>query len=447
AYSASKSFTIPSTNTVSRWVIKNVPSLKEEKFTTSIQNHISKIEFQMSAQQFPNMPRRDIIGTWPKLTERLLKDEDFGEKLDKYNLWLNDDMRDIVNKDDSRLAKAKKIFSYVKENIKCIGNYNIYLTKPVKEILKTKSGYVADVNLLLITLLRKEDIKASPVILSTRRHGFPQEYYPLVSRFNYVICKVDIEDQTYFLDASKPYYGFNKLPQQCLNGHARVVDILATSLNLSADTIVEKKETTITLLNDEKQKGKLSGFLNSTLGYYESSDIRSQFLENGKTDFEKKIRGNNNEDFKVDSVKYENEKDYEKDLTISYNIEIDGNENNKIIYFNPMLKEGYKENIFAATTRKYPVEMPYLMDETYNLVLEIPAGYTIDEMPKSERVNLNDGDGMFEYIISKSDDFINLTTRIKLNKATFPPEDYESIRSFFDHIVKKHAEQIFFKKK
>lgn len=95
-----------------------------------------------------------------------------------------------------------------------------------------------------------------------------------------------------------------------------------------------------------------------------------------------------------------------------------------------MLKEGYKENIFAATTRKYPVEMPYLMDETYNLVLEIPAGYTIDEMPKSERVNLNDGDGMFEYIISKSDDFINLTTRIKLNKATFPPEDYESIRSF-----------------
>ncbi|MBC7626584.1 hypothetical protein, partial [Ferruginibacter sp.] len=58
---------------------------KEEKFTTSLDNHISKIEFQMSGQQFPNTVHRDIMGTWARLAESLLKDEDFGEKLDKDN--------------------------------------------------------------------------------------------------------------------------------------------------------------------------------------------------------------------------------------------------------------------------------------------------------------------------------------------------------------------------
>ena len=40
-----------------------------------------------------------------------------------------------------------------------------------------------------------------------------------------------------------------------------------------------------------------------------------------------------------------------------------------------------------------------------------------------------------------------LRSRIKLNKANYLPEDYEGLRSFFDYVVKKHSEQIVFKKK
>jgi hypothetical protein len=112
-----------------------------------------------------------------------------------------------------------------------------------------------------------------------------------------------------------------------------------------------------------------------------------------------------------------------------------------------MLKEGYKENLFTSAVRKYPVEMPYKMDETYIFQMEIPEGYVVDEMPKSAKVSLNDNEGFFEYMIARSDKEISLRSRIKLDKATFLPEDYESLRNFFDHIVKKHAEQIVFKKK
>ena len=47
----------------------------------------------------------------------------------------------------------------------------------------------------------------------------------------------------------------------------------------------------------------------------------------------------------------------------------------------------------------------------------------------------------------KSDHYaIQLRTRLKLNKANFAPQDYETLRNFFAFVVQKQAEQIVFKK-
>jgi hypothetical protein len=78
--------------------------------------------------------------------------------------------------------------------------------------------------------------------------------------------------------------------------------------------------------------------------------------------------------------------------------------------------------------------------------MEIPKGYKVDEIPKSTRVKLNENDGMFEYLVSASNGRIQLRSKLAMNKATFAPDDYETLREFFGHIVKKHAEQIVFKK-
>jgi len=443
----SETYSIPSTNTTSRWVMKNVPAIREEKFTTSIDNHISKMEFQMSAQQFPNSPRKDIMGTWNTVAQALLKDEDFGERLERDNSWLNDDVKIIKASTGNKLDEAKKIYAFVKNNIKCNGGHGIYLSTPMKDIFKNKSGSVADVNLLLTAMLKHENIQASPVILSTRSNGVAHEFYPLVNRFNYVICKAEIDGISYFLDASKPYFGFNKLPEYCLNGQARTIDQNTSPVYFYPDSVKEAKMTNVMLFNDEKAAGKWNGMLTSSLGYYETCNIRQKFLDNGKDVFEKKLRESYTGDFSIDDIKYENENNDEVPITMSHSITIEGNDNSNVIYFNPLIKEGYKENFFTAAERKYPVEMPYLIDETYNFQMEIPVGFVVDEMPKSAKVNLSEGEGFFEYLISKSDNAIMLRSRIKLNKATFLPEDYETLRSFFDHIVKKHAEQIVFKKK
>jgi hypothetical protein len=388
------------------------------------------------------------MGTWQSVSDALLNDEDFGERLNKDNSWLNDDIKVIrAGNAHGKLEEAQKIYAFIKNTIKCNGNHGIYLSMPLKDVFKNKSGSVADVNLLLTAMLKHENLQASPVILSTRANGVTNEFYPMVNRFNYVVCKVDIDNISYILDASKPYMGFNKLPEYCLNGVARIIDQNTLPVYLYADSVKEAKTTNVLLFNDDKIAGKWSGTFTTSLGYYETCNIRQKFKDNGKEAFEKKLKESYTGDFSIGDIKYEEENNDDVPMKMSHEITIESGINSNLIYFDPMIKEGYKENLFAAAERRYPVEMPYQIDESYNFQIEVPEGYLVDEIPKSAKVSLNDGEGFFEYLISKSDNIILLRSRVKLNKTTFLPEDYETLRNFFDYIVKKHAEQIVFKKK
>lgn len=430
--------------TDSRWVMKNVPAIKEEPFTTSVHNHITKIEFQLSQYRFPNTIPQNIMNDWMKTSEDLLKDEDFGATLSKNNNWLGDEMKNITANTTSKLEKAKKIYAYVRDNFTSTRN-GTYLTAPLKNTFKARNGSVADINLLLIAMLKYENIQADPVLLSTRSHGYTHEIYPLLDRFNYVIAKVTDNNQTFFLDATKPRLGFNYLPIQCYNGHSRVISTDPQPVYFDADSVNERKTTIVNFMVNEK--GKYTGSLASNLGYYKSLSMREKIAEQGQEGVFKTIKSSFTDNIEISGFEIDSLTQYEKPLRIKYNIALNNIGSEDIIYFNPMLGEAYKDNDFKSAERAYPVEMPYTIDETYVMNMQIPVGYEVDELPKSTKVALNEGEGFFEYIIVKNENMVQMRSRIQLKKAYFLPEDYEGLRGFFDHIVKKHSEQVVFKKK
>lgn len=118
-----------------------------------------------------------------------------------------------------------------------------------------------------------------------------------------------------------------------------------------------------------------------------------------------------------------------------------------VIYINPLLSEAYKSNPFKAMERKFPVEMNSVYDEVYSFNLDVPEGYVVDELPKSAMANYNENEGQFQYLIQQTENHIQLRCRVKLNKANFDPEEYATLRDFYDLVVKKEAEQIVLKKK
>ena len=63
---------------------------------------------------------------------------------------------------------------------------------------KKAEGSVADINLKLIAALRNYNIKAYPIILSTRGHGTIHPVYPNYNEFNYVIAGIEIGGKKYY---------------------------------------------------------------------------------------------------------------------------------------------------------------------------------------------------------------------------------------------------------
>jgi hypothetical protein len=57
----------------------------------------------------------------------------------------------------------------------------------------------------------------------------------MMDRFNYVIAVVKLPESAYFLDATTPYLGFDKLPLHAFNGHIREVSEQALGMSLDAD--------------------------------------------------------------------------------------------------------------------------------------------------------------------------------------------------------------------
>lgn len=429
-----------------KYTMKDIPSFKAERYTTSASNYISKIEFQLARYSFPNSMPKDKMGNWFSLCQGLMKDEDFGADLNSNNGWMDDEIKNLARGAASPLDQAKKIYAYVRDNFTCTSHGALYTSNPIKTVFKNRNGNEADLNLLLVAMLKHDHLNADPVILSTRSNGFTNEIYPLISRFNYVVVKLDIDSSTYYLDASQPWEGFGHLPQYCYNGHARVVNPDSPQpVYFEADSLREKSMTTV-FFSNEAGKGLLSGRVVSTKSYIESSDIREKVRDKGEKEFFKGVQTAYPAEWEISNSSIDSLKMIDDPVTVNYDVKLksDGED---IVYFNPMMSDGYKENPFKAAERVYPVEMPCGFDETFVLNMEIPDGYVVDELPKSTKVTFNEDEGFFEYLIAKDDNGIQFRSRIQLKKANFKPEDYGTLRDFFAFVVKKQSEQIVFKKK
>ncbi len=433
----------PSEN-VHRWVMKDVPALNAEKFTTTINNYVAKVEFQESMISLPNGYSQNIMQNWSKVSEDLLKNDYFGADLSSNNGWLDDDLHTAIKGTSTELEKAEKIYEWIRHTFRCTNHGSLYMDNTLKNVFKNRSGDEASINLLLTSMLNHADIQADPVILSTRGHGYPNEVYPIMSKFNYVICSAKIDDRVYYLDASQPKLTFGFITNECYNGQARVINKdNPTAVYFLADSLQEKKITTVFITNDDKG-GSMSGNYSSQFGYMQSYELREIVSRNSEQDYFKNII-TSRPDMTITNTGIDSLNELEMPATVHYDFRFPAED--EIIYFEPMLAEGYKENPFKSSDRKYPVEIPYAMDETYVFTMEIPKGYVVDELPKSAKVSLNSDEGFFEYMIDKDEASIQMHTRIRLNKANFEPADYSTLRDFFAFVVQKEGEQIVFKKK
>jgi|GEM_PF-4223199 len=70
----------------------------------------------------------------------------------------------------------------------------------------------------------------------------------------------------------------------------------------------------------------------------------------------------------------------------------------------------------------------------------------VEEKPTSVVFNLLNTGGSFKYVSAVNGNILQLSVKIDISQLVYQPEDYASVKEFFNQVANKLAEQIVLKK-
>src|SRR5690606_27200670 len=120
----------------------------------------------------PGSPMKTYSTTWEDVSKGIYEVDSFGSELTRSN-YFEDDLNKILSGVSTSEEKISRIFSFVVNKMSWNNYTGYYTNEGVKEAYKKGSGNVADINLMLVAMLRKANLNANPVLVSTKDHGMP----------------------------------------------------------------------------------------------------------------------------------------------------------------------------------------------------------------------------------------------------------------------------------
>jgi hypothetical protein len=429
--------------TQTKFVAENVPGIKDEVFVNNIDNYTSSVIHELSGKRMPQSSFENFASDWEGVVRKIYIAENFGPELEKTG-YFEKDIDIILSGLASPEDKIGAIFNFVKSRMNWNNNNSYYCDEGVRRAYIDKTGNVAEINLMLVSMLRYAGIDANPILLSTRSNGIT--VYPSRTAFNYVIAGVEFNNSIYLLDATHKNTLPNILPFNALNWIGRVIRKDGTSTEVDLMPKSNSKDV-INMMATIEKDGTMTGKVRENYFDYNAYSYRERYNSINKESYieklEKKYPGIEIGDYEV-----LNKTDLSKPVVENYSfthnnaIEVIGDK----MYFSPVFFLAETKNIFTQEKREYPVDFIFPNQDKYNISFTIPEGYAIETIPQSKSVAMIDGICNFTYLVSNTENKFQIVYTLDINEAIISPEYYDVLKNFFKEIVDKHSEKIVLKK-
>ncbi len=421
----------------------NVPALKEESFVKELDIYRAKLVWEYAAYNGPNREIKNYSTSWEQVSKTINESESFGGQLGKTK-YFESDVNALLDGVDDPIKKVALIYDFVRSKIKWNKYVGYRVNDGVKKAYKDRVGNVAEINLMLVAMLRHAGLNASPVLLSTRSNGIP--LFPTTSGFNYVIAAIEVPNDIVLLDGVNTYGAPNILLEKTINWQGRIVRKQGTSAWI--DLTPKKKSKTISFMNvniadDLSISGKIKKHLTDYLALNYRERYHDSKTETIVSNYEKD-KGN----IEITNLDVKNKKELSKPINYTYDFKLDNaiEEIGDKLYISPLLFLASEENPFKQETRIYPIDFIYPTYSKYAVYLKIPEGYVVESLPKNTKVQFNGTEGEFSYIIREQGETIQVSVITDLNKTLILPEEYLEFKKFFEMSHEKQAEKIVLKK-
>ena len=427
------------------WIQRDVPALKVENYMTSVEDYKTKMIFYLEEIRPPNSSYQTIVKPWGMMAKLFMEDSDFGDFITKKSA-MKEELETVVKPTMTPIDKVQAIYDYVGKTFDVLDyGYSLSLSSSIKDLKSKKKVTVTDKNLIFMNMLTQAGIAVSPVMLRTRDEGHVGTDKAVMSRFNRVISHVKIDKDTFFVDASGYPQPLKLLPFDDLCGYG--VEFLGKESYemVSPQSKIVNKTFNQAILSLDTE-GALSGDVNVTNRGYEAFYNKKKIRDNGGLEkYMQSVLKEVVSDGKIESHKFDGHDKFGEE-TLKGNMKIKTtayiNKADDKMYVNPLMCFGEKENPFKTENRTFDVDYGATKEDMYQLILKIPEGYKVEEMPKPMRMQTTDGSIKYDFLIVEKDNTITLNTKLVIKKATFLPEQYAELKEFYAKMIAKTGEQI-----
>ena len=419
--------------------LENVPALKEEAFVGNLNNYTTALQFEMSYIDFPGSPLKTYATNWEDVSKSIYRVDLFGAELERKN-YFEKDLNNILQGVSSSEEKIGRIFSFVLNKMTWNGYNGYYTNEGVRDAYKKGSGNAADINLMLVAMLRHANLEANPVLVSTKSHGIP--LFPTRNGFNYVIAGVDLPQGTLLLDATNKDAEIGVLKSSIQNWKGRVVKKDGTSGWVSLSSMIPAVKSTMIaaeITPDLMLTGKNQSRFTGNYAFKYRSDFKSLNEDAQRKKIEKDLTP-----AELANLEFENLASPGAPVSLKYDFEamdlvedVAGK-----LYFSPMVFLATEETPFKTETRLYPIDFGYPIKDRYIVTISLPEGYNVESLPENVVYNLGENQGTYRDLISQAGNKLQLSVEFAINQSYIAAEDYGNLKKFFELLIAKENEKV-----
>ncbi|MEL7361549.1 MAG: DUF3857 domain-containing protein [Bacteroidota bacterium] len=427
-----------------RWVRTDVPALREEPFVTTLEDYIHKIEFQLAEYSVPGYGVEKVLDTWETLADDLDGLPSFGGAL-RSSRALRSQVEEVTAGLSDPAEKMAALYDYVRTSIRHDGRRGYLTSASLKETLEERSGSAADLNLLLLQMLREADIGAVPVLLSTRDHGLVQVAYPLITQFNYVAVLASVGNASYWLDATDPMRPMGLLPAEALAGKGWVPDKDAP-MWIPIDVLGPGKRA-ISFEGDLGEDGTLTAAIRLRAEGYDAIWMRRRVDEASPEAFMRDYLSDM-PGVVLDSARVESLTDLGAPLDLYAYVHVPdyAQTAGDLYFFNPVPLDRYLENPFTSPERLFPVDFNYPRTHRLTGIVRLPEGFVVDEMPDPVRLTFARDAGTYQCQLGEQAGQLVVRRSVNLRAVSVEPRVYPELRAYYDRMVSADDQMVVLKR-
>ncbi|MEC4004685.1 DUF3857 domain-containing protein [Flavobacterium sp. SUN052] len=424
------------------YISENLSAMKDEAYVNNINNYMSCVSNELNYIAYPNKPLKTFTTDWKAVTKTIYDEGDFSLELDKTG-YFDKDIDNVISGLNTSDEKISVIFNFLKSKLSWNKSYGLFCNSGVRKAYLDKVGNVAEINLILTSMLRYAGLKANPVLVSTRSNGIA--FFPSITAFNYVICAIELPEGIILLDATDNFSIPNILPTRVLNWKGRMIrnDGTSEEVDLMPKQISNEVTNIGYTLNLD---GTIVGKLKKQYFDYLAWNFRDKNNYNKEESYLEQLETSQN--IIINEYTRENSQNLGKPIIESYSFsdkkscEIVANK----LYFSPLLFLASTENPFKQESREFPIDFSFPISKRFNVLIDVPEGYIVESIPTQANINIIENIGNFKYLVANTGNKIQVSATFSINQAIVPADYYEILKSFFKQVIEKQTEKIVLKK-